>query len=93
MASNLAPRVQEIIAKGGVSARTLRTNRQNVGDAIRECVARGSQLPSAVAAAAKGTSRAAEMKEGGKHWEREVAVMCRHQTSMFPYTLAETRPA
>ncbi|AEO60403.1 hypothetical protein MYCTH_2309598 [Thermothelomyces thermophilus ATCC 42464] len=75
MASSLAPRVQEIIAKGGVSARTLRTNRQSVGDAIRECVARGSQLPSAVAAAAKGTSRASETKEGGKHWEREVAVM------------------
>ncbi|KAL2179636.1 Golgi transport complex subunit 5-domain-containing protein [Thermothelomyces heterothallicus CBS 202.75] len=75
MASSLAPRVQEIIAKGGVSARTLRTNRQSVGDAIRECVARGSQLPSAVTAAARGTSRASETKEGGKHWEREVAVM------------------
>ena len=41
MASSLAPRVMEIMNKGGVSARTLRTNRQNVGEAIRECVLRG----------------------------------------------------
>ncbi|KAL2142493.1 hypothetical protein VTI28DRAFT_1095 [Corynascus sepedonium] len=75
MAGNLAPRVQEIVAKGGVSARTLRTNRQNVGEAIKECVARGSQLPSAVTAAAKGKARGSEADAGGKHWEREVAVM------------------
>ncbi|KAK4244430.1 Golgi transport complex subunit 5-domain-containing protein [Corynascus novoguineensis] len=75
MAGNLAPRVQEIVAKGGVSARTLKTNRQNVGEAIKECVARGSQLPSAVTAAAKGKARGSEADAGGKHWEREVAVM------------------
>ena len=75
MAGSMAPRVQEIISKGGVSARTLRTNRQSVGEAIKECVARGSQLPSAVAAAAKGKGRGGEADAGGKHWEREVAVM------------------
>jgi hypothetical protein len=75
MAGSMAPRVQEIVAKGGVSARTLRTNRQSVGEAIKECVARGSQLPSAVAAAAKGKARGGEADAGGKHWEREVAVM------------------
>ncbi|KAK4034372.1 Golgi transport complex subunit 5-domain-containing protein [Parachaetomium inaequale] len=75
MAGSMAPRVQEIVAKGGVSARTLRTNRQSVGEAIKECVARGSQLPSAVAAAAKGKGRGGEADAGGKHWEREVAVM------------------
>ncbi|KAH6649323.1 Golgi transport complex subunit 5-domain-containing protein [Chaetomium tenue] len=75
MAGSMAPRVQEIISKGGVSARTLKTNRQTVGEAIKECVARGSQLPSAVAAAAKGQGRGTEVDSGGKHWEREVAVM------------------
>ncbi|KAL2023295.1 hypothetical protein VTK56DRAFT_3033 [Thermocarpiscus australiensis] len=75
MASSLAPRVQEIVAKGGVSARTLKTNRQSVGEAIRECVIRGSQLPSAVAAAAKGKRKASEGAASEKHWEREVAVM------------------
>jgi len=67
--------VQEIVAKGGVSARTLRTNRQSVGEAIKDCVAKGSQLPSAVAAAAKGKAKGSEAESGGKHWEREVAVM------------------
>jgi hypothetical protein len=75
MAGSMAPRVQEIVAKGGVSARTLRTNRQSVGEAIKDCVERGSQLPSAVAAAAKGKGRGGEADAGGKHWEREVAVM------------------
>ena len=50
MAGALSTRVQEIMARGGVSARTLRTNRAAVGEAIRECVVRGSQAPSAVVA-------------------------------------------
>ncbi|KAK1777208.1 Golgi transport complex subunit 5-domain-containing protein [Copromyces sp. CBS 386.78] len=80
MASSLAPRVHEIMNKGGVSARTLRTNRQSVGEAIRECVVKGCVLPSSVAGAAAGggdRARAAdEMKDGEKgQWEREVAVM------------------
>ncbi|KAK0648058.1 Golgi transport complex subunit 5-domain-containing protein [Cercophora newfieldiana] len=71
MAGNLGSRVQEIVNKGGVSARTLRSNRQNVGDAIRDCVIRGSRLPSAVASKAKAkTTEDAEEK-----WEREIAVM------------------
>ncbi|KAL2130087.1 hypothetical protein VTI74DRAFT_6908 [Chaetomium olivicolor] len=75
MAGSMAPRVQEIIAKGGVSARTLRTNRQSVGEAIKECVARGSQLPNAVAAAAKGKGKGGDGDTSARHWEREVAVM------------------
>ncbi|KAJ4405182.1 Conserved oligomeric Golgi complex subunit [Neurospora sp. IMI 360204] len=78
MASTLAPRVQEIMNKGGVSARTLRTNRQNVGEAIRECVVKGCVLPSAVAGAAAGDRvRSDEIKDGERagRWEREVAVM------------------
>ncbi|KUI71879.1 Conserved oligomeric Golgi complex subunit 5 [Cytospora mali] len=66
MASNLSPRVQDLINRGGVSARTLRTNRDSVGAGIRECVVRGSQPPSAMAKAKGG-------KAAG--WDREVAVM------------------
>ncbi|KAL9083502.1 MAG: hypothetical protein Q9159_005748 [Coniocarpon cinnabarinum] len=67
MASQLTARVQKILRDGGVSARTLRTNRDRVGDAIRRCVDRGSQLP------------ASSLSKGGstvvRNWEREAAVM------------------
>jgi hypothetical protein len=63
LASNLAPRVQEIMQRGGVSARTLRSNKERIREAMRECVSRGSQLPGASAG------------KGGSGWEREAAVM------------------
>ncbi|KAF2481945.1 Golgi transport complex subunit 5-domain-containing protein [Neohortaea acidophila] len=64
MASQLSARVQDILNRGGVSARTLRTNKERVRDGIRECVDRGSRMP---AAAAAGGER--------RNWEREAAVM------------------
>lgn len=67
LASNLAPRVQDIVHRGGVSARTLRTNKDKVRDAIRECVNRGSQLPGALSSKAKTATAGS--------WEREAAVM------------------
>jgi len=67
MATHLSTRVQDILARGGVSARTLRTNRDRVREAIRECVDRGSQLPvSGIAGKREGTVGS---------WEREAAVM------------------
>ncbi|KAK3900983.1 Golgi transport complex subunit 5-domain-containing protein [Staphylotrichum tortipilum] len=74
LAGSMTPRVQEIVSKGGLPARTLRANRQSVGEAVTECVRRGCRLPSGVAAAAKGKGRGGG-EEGGKQWEREVAVM------------------
>ena len=70
MAGQLTSRVHEILSRGGVSARTLRTNKDRVRDAIRECVDRGSQLP--VSGLGTGGRR-----EAGKvgNWEREAAVM------------------
>ncbi|TDZ15725.1 Conserved oligomeric Golgi complex subunit 5 [Colletotrichum orbiculare MAFF 240422] len=65
MAGNLGTRVQEIVNRGGVSARTLRSNRASVGEAVRECVVKGCQMPSAF----KGKGRP------DNNWEREVAVM------------------
>ncbi|KAK1832973.1 Golgi transport complex subunit 5-domain-containing protein [Podospora conica] len=74
MAGSLATRVQEIAAKGGTAARTLRANRSTVEKAIRECVIKGSRLPSSISAGAgRGKGKAEGEKEG--QWEREVAVM------------------
>lgn len=67
MGSSLGARVQEIVARGGVSARTLKSNRQSVGEAVRECVVRGTKAPSAM----KGKGERA--RDG--NWEREIAVM------------------
>jgi hypothetical protein len=64
LASNLSPRVQEIMNRGGVSARTLRSNKDRVRDALRVCVDRGSRVP--------GSVKKGEMTKG---WEREAAVM------------------
>ena len=55
------------MGKGGVSARTLRSNKDRVRDALRECVNRGSQLPAMVV----GRSKSAVVGS----WEREAAVM------------------
>ncbi|KAF1956797.1 hypothetical protein CC80DRAFT_492292 [Byssothecium circinans] len=66
-ASNMAPRVQDIMHRGGVSARTLRSNKDKVRDAVRECVNRGSQLPGA------SSSQGRTFATG--NWEREAAVM------------------
>ncbi len=68
MAGSLSTRVQDIVTRGGVVARTLKANKNNVGDAIRSAVGRGSQLPgSFVKPKTKGKSDA--------NWDREIAVM------------------
>ncbi|KAF1810653.1 hypothetical protein P152DRAFT_460347 [Eremomyces bilateralis CBS 781.70] len=71
LASSLSSRVQEIMSRGGVSARTLRTNSDRVRAAIRGCVNRGSQLPTAAA----GLAASGKGRTGEGHWEREAAVM------------------
>ena len=62
LAEGLAGRVTDLVARGGVNARTLRSQKDRVRDSIRECVIKGSQGP------AGGRGR-----EGA--WEREAAVM------------------
>ncbi|KAI7364702.1 hypothetical protein KC354_g5460, partial [Hortaea werneckii] len=83
MAGQLSSRVHDILARGGVSARTLRTNRDRVRDSLRECVDRGTRIPSGSVGIllAKGSggggggtaSGAGAGKVG--NWEREAAVM------------------
>lgn len=68
LASSLSPKVQEIMSKGGVSARTLKSNKDMVRNQIRDCVLKGSKMPAGL------------MGQGGKevlvgNWEREAAVM------------------
>ncbi|KAF5709956.1 hypothetical protein FMUND_9800 [Fusarium mundagurra] len=68
MASSLATRVQDIMNRGGVVARTLRTNKNTVGDAIRQAVIKGSHLHSALTGSKARTKTEV-------NWDREVAVM------------------
>ncbi|KAE8448716.1 hypothetical protein EG329_008931 [Mollisiaceae sp. DMI_Dod_QoI] len=69
LAGGLSTKVMELVNKGGVSARTLRTNKNSVRDAMKECVVRGSQPP---AGAVVGKVK---VENDEKMWEREVAVM------------------
>ena len=62
LAEGLAGRVSDLVGRGGVNARTLRSQRDRVRESIRDCVIKGSQGPSG----ARG-------REGA--WEREAAVM------------------
>jgi hypothetical protein len=70
MAGSVSTRVQEMMSRGGVAARTLKTNKTAVGDAIREAVAAGSAVPSSLA----GLSKRGKAKEE-KRWDMETAVM------------------
>ncbi|KAF6218565.1 hypothetical protein HO133_005915 [Letharia lupina] len=62
LAEGLAGRVSDLVARGGVNARSLRTQRDRVRESIRDCVFKGSQGPGG----ARGRAGA---------WEREAAVM------------------
>jgi hypothetical protein len=67
LAEGLSTKTVEIVNRGGVSARALKSNRKSVGDSIRECVVRGCQAPGALGKDGK------DKKEDS--WEREAAVM------------------
>ncbi|KAL8650783.1 MAG: hypothetical protein Q9226_004996 [Calogaya cf. arnoldii] len=62
LAEGLGPRVADLVAKGGVVTRALKSQRERVKDGVRECVLRGSQSPG------DPTRKAGA-------WEREAAVM------------------
>ncbi|KAK4066107.1 uncharacterized protein Triagg1_8175 [Trichoderma aggressivum f. europaeum] len=68
MASNISTRVQEIASRGGIVARTLRTNKNVVGDAIRQAVVKGGQTPDVFSSSKKKPSVETS-------WDREIAVM------------------
>ena len=72
LASSLSARVQEILNRGGVSARTLRSQRDAVRTEIRECVLRGSKLPRTVVLPGSPAMQGEQVVE---NWEREAAVM------------------
>lgn len=66
LAGGLEGKVQEILQRGGVSARTLRSNRDRVRDAVRECVDRGYR---------GGRDSQKKTAASTMKWEREAAVM------------------
>ena len=70
LASSLGPRVQDIMNRGGVSARTLKSNKEMVRNEVRECVLRGSRLAGGVLGGGEGGK-----EEVLGNWEREAAVM------------------
>lgn len=72
LASSLSSRVQDIMNNGGVSARTLRSNRDRLREELRDCVIRGSQLPNNSVSRAIGVSNSPMVV---RNWEREAAVM------------------
>jgi Golgi transport complex subunit 5 len=72
LASSLPSRVQEIISRGGVSARTLRSNRERLRSDLRDCVLRGSRPPANVT---KKTVQADSTPVIEGNWEREAAVI------------------
>jgi hypothetical protein len=73
LASSLTSRVQEIVNRGGVSARTLRSNRDRLRIEIKECVLRASRVSATSLLAEKGRSGTETVVVG--NWEREAAVM------------------
>jgi hypothetical protein len=70
LASSLTSRVQELITRGGVSARTLRSNRDRLKNEIKECVLRASEASASSHLGDKG-----RVSTVGASWEREAAVM------------------
>lgn len=74
LASSLPSRVQEIIDRGGPAARSLRSSRDRLRNDLRECVLRGSQLPTNVSKGRVGGAAAGSAIVVG-NWEREAAVM------------------
>ncbi|KAH8819760.1 Golgi transport complex subunit 5-domain-containing protein [Xylogone sp. PMI_703] len=67
LAGNLTNKVQDIMIKGGLNARTLKSNRNAVRDLVRECVIKGCTAPAGIGGGKE--------KKGESAWEREVAVM------------------
>jgi len=70
LASSLTSKVQEIINRGGVSVRTLRSNKDAIRTEIRGCVLRGSRMPATLMGHGSGGK-----EEVVGNWEREAAVM------------------
>lgn len=76
LASSLTVRTQELVNRGGVSARTLRSNRDRLKKEIKECVLRGSQLPTTTLGIERGGGGGGGGGSSSSgNWEREAAVM------------------
>ncbi|KAI1001508.1 hypothetical protein K3495_g6690 [Podosphaera aphanis] len=63
LARGISTRMVELVSKGGMALRVLRSNRSSIIEAIRDCVMQGVQAPGKRDTPSEGT------------WEREIAVM------------------
>ncbi|KAF3313563.1 hypothetical protein TWF173_005855 [Orbilia oligospora] len=72
LASNLDPRVREIMSKGGLAAKNLRDSRDKVRNGLRDCVIRGVNAGNA---AGSSSSRLGSTTQDGKGLEGLVGMM------------------
>ncbi|KAK6334390.1 hypothetical protein TWF730_003604 [Orbilia blumenaviensis] len=72
LASNLDPRVREIMSKGGLVAKNLRDSRDKVRNGLRDCVIRGVNAGNA---AGSPSSRSGGTHQDGKGLEGLVGMM------------------
>ncbi|KAF3934671.1 hypothetical protein ABW20_dc0104241 [Dactylellina cionopaga] len=72
LASNLDPRVREIMSKGGLAAKNLRDSRDKVRNGLRDCVIRGVNAGNAVGS---GASVSGGVPTDGKGLEGLVGMM------------------
>ncbi|KAK6498108.1 hypothetical protein TWF506_004349 [Arthrobotrys conoides] len=72
LASNLDPRVREIMSKGGLAAKNLRDSRDKVRNGLRDCVIRGVNAGNA---AGSSSNRSGSTAQDGKGLEGLVGMM------------------
>ncbi|KAK6519001.1 hypothetical protein TWF281_003692 [Arthrobotrys megalospora] len=72
LASNLDPRVREIMSKGGLTAKNLRDSRDKVRNGLRDCVIRGVNTGNAVGSS---SSISSSTTQDGKGLEGLVGIM------------------
>ncbi|KAK6347546.1 hypothetical protein TWF718_005385 [Orbilia javanica] len=72
LASNLDPRVREIMSKGGLAAKNLRDSRDKVRNGLRDCVIRGVNAGNAAGSSTRSGSTTAQ---DGKGLEGLVGMM------------------
>ncbi|KAF4549759.1 Golgi transport complex subunit 5-like protein [Elsinoe fawcettii] len=75
LASGMTARVMEILGRGGVSARTLKSNKDRVAGLVRECVLSSSSGEGQTAGAGTGGSPGTGAEGKGRRFDREAAVM------------------
>lgn len=75
LASALSPRMQELMNRGGVSVRSLRSHKERLKTELRECVLRSSRVSAPGLIGDRGRAGTAADTVDAGSWEREAAVI------------------